>query len=247
MDVSPAAAVPVSPLVPAAAEEPPVAVAPPVGAPSEALAPFGAVEVEPPAAGTAAVDAAPSEVAAAARRAAGTAAVASGPPADAEAVQPAAGPEAVGSAAEVAERRQAVAQPSVAEAVPDGRVLPPAQTAQQSPAARRATQNRAVRRVSGLASPDAHLEDVHLDLAAVRSDREPARCSAAGGLPVWAVHPVLQLEFAPAAHCPAEDYPAGRRRAADPAPVVPIPAFPDGHHRRRLEERPAEPSPCPDG
>lgn len=217
------------------------------------MAPFAAAEpFAVAAAGTAAVDAAPSGVAEAAQRAAGTAVAALEPSADAEAVQPAAGTAAAGLAAEVVAQPQALAQLSVSGAFPDGRVWLPARKARLFPAARTATRNRVFHRASGRIARDAHLEavhfeDAHPDPAAVRLRQEPARYSATDARPVGAVHPVLHLESAPAAHCPAEDCPAGRRRVADPAPVVPAPALPDGRHRRQPEERPEAELPCPDG
>lgn len=152
--------------------------------PFVAEAPSEAAEVEPPAAGTAAVDAEPSAAAV---------------------VEPPAGAAGTGAAAV----ESAVAEPpeaaALAAGIADGAArdepagFPPVLMEQQFPAEPKAAQGRGDHRAPGRDGPDGYPVQ-----AADLSRPPPARCWAKAVLPAGH-QPALLPDPVPAARCPAED------------------------------------------
>lgn len=216
-----------------------VAAQPGVAVPFEAGAPSEDAEAAQPAAGTAAGDAAPSEAGASGPfAAAGIAAAGAEPPAAAAGTEAAAVEPAVAEQPEAVTQASGTADEAVPLAAPDEPAgLPLVLTERQRPAEPTAAQGPACRRDPG------HLDRVgHPVPIAGPSRQAPATRQATDARRDWAVRPALRPGFAPAAHCPASDCPAGHRRVA--ARVVPVvPDHPDGP---LPAERPEVPRPCPD-
>jgi hypothetical protein len=190
-------------------------------------------------AGTAVADAAPF-VAEAVEPwlAAGIAAAAVEPPAEVAGTAAEAAESAGAEPSEAVVRASGIAAAAVRQAAPDGPAVPPVLTEQQLQAAEILAAPTAAQGQAGRLDPGRADQDGYLVRAAAPSRRVSVSASvrrwAADECP--AAHPVRLPEFAPAAHCLDEGYPAG-----DSLPAGPHPDHPAG---RCPEERRVVAPPC---